>query len=42
MAEATSGKNIGKVIQKTVFRTKEKVLFSVNVCVFSLWLTQIE
>jgi len=25
MAEATSGKNFGKVIQKTVFRTKEKV-----------------
>ena len=31
MAEAQSGKHFGKVIQKTVFRTKEKVLFSVNV-----------
>ena len=26
MAEATSGKNFGRVLQKTVFRTKEKVL----------------
>jgi len=25
MADASSGKNFGKVIQKTVFRTKEKV-----------------
>ena len=32
MAEPTSGKHFGKVIQKTVFRTKEKVfLFLVNV-----------
>jgi len=26
MADASSGKNIGKVLQKTVFRTKEKVV----------------